>query len=83
MSTDTTSRIRQILADHADLEADPMTIAPDADLFDAGLTSHASVNVMLACEDEFDIEFPDELLTRSTFTTLTSITDAVTSVQER
>ena len=36
-----------------------------ADLYAAGMTSHASVNVMLALEDAFDIEFPDELLTKS------------------
>lgn len=82
MSTDTIARIRQILAEHAGLEADPQAISVDDDLFDGGMTSHASVNVMLAIEDEFDIEFPDELLQRSTFTTIGRIDDAVTSLQE-
>jgi acyl carrier protein len=32
---------------------------------------------MLALEDAFDIEFPDELLTKHTFSTLSTIRDAV------
>ena len=51
--------IRQVLRDHARLPVDVETVPDDADLFQAGMTSHASVNVMLALEDAFDIEFPD------------------------
>ena len=39
-------------------------LAEDADLYEAGMTSHASVNVMLALEDAFDVEFPDRMLKR-------------------
>ena len=37
------------------------------------MTSHASVNVMLALEDAFDVEFPDEMLKRSVFESVASI----------
>ena len=37
------------------------------------MTSHASVNLMLALEDHFDVEFPDEMLTRSAFESISSI----------
>ena len=37
----------------------PFALDDDADLYQAGMTSHASVNVMLALEGEFDVEFPD------------------------
>ncbi|MGV9480984.1 acyl carrier protein, partial [Gordonia aichiensis] len=47
------------------------------DLFAVGLTSHASVNVMLALEDEFDIEFPDEALKRATFSSIQSMAEVV------
>ena len=47
------------------------------DLYRAGLTSHASVNVMLALEDAFDIEFPDALLKKSTFESIAAIADAL------
>ena len=47
------------------------------------MTSHASVNVMLALEDAFEVEFPDELLTKQTFCTIATIRDAVTGMQEQ
>ena len=49
------ARIRGVLVQHAKLATDVSTLADDADLYRAGLTSHASVNVMLALEDEFDV----------------------------
>ena len=67
MAADITDRIRRILKDHGRLSADATAIAADADLYQAGMTSHASVNVMLALEGEFDVEFPDHMLKRSVF----------------
>jgi acyl carrier protein len=52
----------------------------DASLYGAGLTSHATVNVMLAVENEFDIEFPAALLRRSTFESIDSVCSAVEGV---
>ena len=43
------------------------------DLFASGMTSHASVNVMLALEDAFDIEFAESMLKKSTFESIASI----------
>ena len=59
--------IRAVLAEHARLAVDVTTLGDDTDLYAAGLTSHASVNVMLALEDAFDVEFPDRMLRKSTF----------------
>jgi len=47
------------------------------DLYQRGLSSHASVNVMLALEDAFDVEFPDSLLRRDTFRSVASILGAL------
>jgi acyl carrier protein len=74
------AQIRAILGRHGRLAVDALTIASDADLYQAGLTSHASVNVMLALESAFDIEFPDELLKRSVFASIDSIRDAVAGI---
>ena len=41
------------------------------------MSSHASVNVMLALEDSFDVEFPDSMLTRSAFASIGAIADGV------
>jgi acyl carrier protein len=74
-------QIREVLAEHARLAADLSTVADDDDLFTAGMTSHASVSVMLALEDSFDLEFPDEMLTRSVFSSISSIAGAISSLQ--
>ena len=79
----TEERIRTVLAAHAKLREPADGLADGADLYAAGMTSHASVNVMLALEDAFDVEFPDELLTKHTFCTIAAIRDAVTAMQER
>jgi len=68
-----TDKIRRILADHGRLNKDALTLADDADLYQAGMTSHASVNVMLALEGEFEIEFPDHMLKRSAFESIAAI----------
>ncbi|MEO7370095.1 MAG: acyl carrier protein [Ilumatobacteraceae bacterium] len=72
--------IRKVLQGHGHLVSDPTTIAEDASLYNAGLTSHASVNVMLALEDEFDLEFPERFLKRSTFESIRSLCAAVDSL---
>jgi acyl carrier protein len=71
------NKIRSILKEHGRLAKDAETLADDADLYQAGMTSHASVNVMLALEGEFDVEFPDSMLKRSVFESIAAITTAV------
>ena len=72
-----TDQIRQIIRDHARLPGDVDALADEADLYSAGMTSHASVNVMLALEDHFDVEFPDRMLTRAVFESIASIEKAL------
>lgn len=77
MDTPIDARICAILNQHGRMSADASTLKADDDLYQAGLTSHASVNVMLALEATFDIEFPDRLLTRSSFQSIAAIRSAV------
>lgn len=72
--------IRSVLATYGRLPVDIWTLRRDADLYRAGLTSHASVNVMLGLEDAFDTEFPDALLRKSTFESIAAIEAALTSL---
>jgi len=74
---DAQSSIRRVLRDHGRLAADPDKLATDADLYQSGMTSHASVNVMLALEGEFDVEFPDHMLKRNVFRSIDSIERAL------
>ena len=77
MSTERADKIRKILKDHGRLSKDVTGLTDDADLYQAGLTSHASVNVMLALEGEFDVEFPDHMLKRSVFESVASMSAAI------
>ena len=77
MSAVEREQIREVLRYHAQLPVDIDSIGDEADLFQAGMSSHASVNVMLALEDSFDIEFPDSMLTRSVFESVAAIGAAV------
>jgi acyl carrier protein len=72
-----TERIREILNDHARLPVHISEISNSDDLYDAGMTSHASVEVMLALEEGFDLEFPDSMLKRSVFGSINSIHAAI------
>lgn len=70
-------RVRELVADHGGLAVDVAGIAEDADLYRAGMTSFASVQLMLALEEEFDIEFPETMLSPRTFASLSAIQAAV------
>jgi acyl carrier protein len=83
MTDNMTDEIRQIVADNGKLAVDVSDLTDEDDLFDAGMTSHANVNVMLALEDVYDIEFPEELLRRSTFQTLAAIRDTIEMLMEQ
>jgi acyl carrier protein len=76
-----TEKIRKAIQDHGRMPVDVATLSDDADLYQAGMTSHASVNVMLALEEAFDIEFPDRMLKRSVFESIASIREALTELQ--
>lgn len=70
-------RIRDIIGRYGKLPVEVSSVGNHDDLYDKGLTSHASVNVMIGLEDEFDIEFPDRLLQKSTFASIAAIADAL------
>jgi len=65
--------VRTILRKHGRLAVDVVTLNDQSDLFQAGLSSHATVNLMLALEDHFDVEFPERMLHRKTFSSIASI----------
>lgn len=69
--------IRDILQKHARLAVDAAELQEDSDLYRAGLTSLTTVNLMLALEDHFDIEFPDSVLGRKTFGSIESISEVI------
>ena len=72
--------IRDVLDKHGRLPGGLAAVGADDDLYAVGLTSHATVNIMLALEDAFDVEFPDDLLHKSTFASVSAIKSALLSI---
>lgn len=66
-------RVRDVLAVHGQLMDELSTMNDSDNLYAAGMTSYASVNVMLALENEFKVKFPDTSLRQSSFKSIDAI----------
>jgi acyl carrier protein len=76
-------QVRAIVIQHGRLAVDPSTVTATSDLYEAGLTSLTTVHLMLALEEAFDVEFPDRLLSRRTFESVTAIVEALEELGAR
>lgn len=76
-------RIRAVLKGAGSLQNGVEALRDESDLHAAGLTSHATVSLMLALEEAFDIEFPDRLLRRRTFSSIDAIAEALAEIGVR
>nr|WP_316651624.1 acyl carrier protein [uncultured Gellertiella sp.] len=76
-------RIRDLLTKLGNLPVPVAELADEADLYTAGLSSFASVQLMLGIEDAFDIEFPDNLLNRKSFASIAAIRSTVEQILAR
>jgi acyl carrier protein len=74
-------QVRQILKEHGQLGCDVASLADGADLYAAGMSSRASVSVMLALESAFDVEFPDDMLRRDVFESIAAIASAIDRIR--
>ena len=74
-------KIREIIGANARLSVPTTSLPEDADLYAVGMSSQASVSVMIALEDEFGVEFPDRMLTRGVFQSIGSIRAALCEIQ--
>lgn len=70
-------KVRLVLSQHGRIPTPVDQLLDTSDLYNAGLTSLATVSVMLALEEQFDIEFPDNMLGRKTFGSIESIVQAI------
>jgi acyl carrier protein len=70
-------RVRQLLRELGSVPGDVDRLTPETDLYAAGLTSLASVDLMLALEQTFDVLLPDDALNRSTFGSIASMASVV------
>jgi acyl carrier protein len=74
--------LRRLLSESDCLDVPIDTVADDADLYAAGLTSLATVRLILAIEGEFGFEIPDRMLTRRLFSSVNSIATTVKELQK-
>lgn len=72
-----TDKIREIIARTVELPGGIDGVTDTADLYEAGMTSFGSVQLMLALEEEFDIEFPERMLNRKLFSSIANIKAAL------
>jgi len=73
-------QIRQVLTESGRLAAPTDNLDSEADLFTVGLDSLAIVNVLMSLEERFDIELPDELLSRRSFSNIATIEEIITKL---
>lgn len=77
------ARVRDVLSRHGRLPTPVDQLLDTSDLYGAGLTSLATVGLMLALEQQFDIEFPDNMLGRKTFGSIESIVEAIEQLAQK
>lgn len=70
-------KIREIIARTVELPGGIDGLDDQSDLYEAGMTSFGSVQLMLALEEAFDIEFPERMLNRRLFSSVASIAAAL------
>ena len=75
-------RVRELLRAHGRLAVPVEKLSDESDLFAVGLTSLATVNLMLAVEEAFNIEFPDCALSRRTFESIGALSGVVVRIAE-
>ena len=74
------AQIRELIGNHKILPVPVATIRDEDDLYELGMSSFASVQLMLALEEAFDIEFPETMLNRKTFATISAIDRSVSEL---
>lgn len=72
--------VREIVRGIDDLASRSASLTDSASLYEAGLSSYGTIELMMALEAAFGVEFPDALLTRETFGTIASLAAAVAAL---
>jgi acyl carrier protein len=73
--------LRDIISRHCNIAMPAAQIRDEDDLFDLGLSSFACVQLMIAVEECFGIEFPDALMHRSTFQSMAALGHHIQQLQ--
>lgn len=74
--------VRRLIDEKASLSSRACDLALDANLYQAGLTPFAAIQLMLALEKEFEIEFPESMLNRQSMSSINRIILCIQELQE-
>jgi acyl carrier protein len=66
-------RVREIIEKALGGRHDFASVTDNDNLYEAGLSSHEAVNLMVALEESFGIEIPDHLISRGSFESINAI----------
>ncbi|WP_338927217.1 acyl carrier protein (plasmid) [Mycetohabitans endofungorum] len=75
------NELRQIIQEVAHLELSVDRLSDSDDLYEAGLSSLNTIQLMLAIEKYFNVEIPDRMLNRHLFQSIDSLAEAVSQLQ--
>ena len=79
------TELKQLIVDELHMNLSPAEIEPDASFFEDGLgiDSIAIVELIALAEDRFDVEFADEDLVASSFTSIRSFARLIAAKPRR
>lgn len=73
--------IRRAIDEKGHLTIAANGLAPSADLYEAGLTPFAAIQVLLLLETSFAVEFPKSMLNRRTLSSINAILACIEELQ--
>ena len=76
-----TAGVREVVKECAGLKTDADALDVGTDLYAAGMTSFASVEVMLGLEEKFGVVFPQDMIRRSSFATIAAMAETVSQIR--
>lgn len=74
------TQVREVLVKHSGLGDRVTGVDAGENLWQLGMTSLASVQVMVALEETFGVEIPDDMLRHATFASVDNIVSCIRSL---
>lgn len=74
--------VRELITENSEIEVTG-AVGNDEDLFELGMQSLDCVRILVAVEDEFEIELPNERIERSMFATVANLSATIAEFQEQ
>lgn len=75
--------VRQIIDARGRLPIAAQNLSPNSDLYEAGLTSFAAIQIMLALEEALGLKFPEHMLRRQNFASINSIVACLRQLERK